>query len=192
MGSRARLNADPGRALFVIQRTLIYHRETTAAIGRKYRHSDREQSGAPDVYSPRHLAYAKPARHPTVKQPEKPYAVPLVRTLLGAAALSIAVGASAQMKPEDMIKTRQAGYAFMGWNMGKIKAQVVDGSVPFNKEQVQAAANLIAATANSGMGALYGPGTDEGTGWHETRLKPEFFKGAGRGRQDRQELHDAG
>ncbi|MCB1911333.1 MAG: cytochrome c [Rhodocyclaceae bacterium] len=101
---------------------------------------------------------------------------PLVRTLLGAAALSIAVGASAQMKPEDMIKTRQAGYAFMGWNMGKIKAQVVDGSVPFNKEQVQAAANLIAATANSGMGALYGPGTDEGTGWHETRLKPAFFK----------------
>lgn len=101
---------------------------------------------------------------------------PFVRSLIGVAALTIAAGASAQMKPEDMIKIRQSGYTFMAWNMGKIKAQVVDGSAPFNKDQVQAAANLIAATANSGMGALYAPGTDKGTGWHETRLKPAFFK----------------
>ena len=26
------------------------------------------------------------------------------------------------------------------------------------------------------MGALYAPGTDKGTGWKETRLKPEFFE----------------
>ena len=101
---------------------------------------------------------------------------PFVRSLIGVAALTIAAGASAQMKPEDMIKIRQSGYTFMAWNMGKIKAQVVDGSAPFNKDQVQAAANLIAATANSGMGALYAPGTDKGIGWHETRLKPAFFK----------------
>ncbi len=100
----------------------------------------------------------------------------MIRSLVGLAALGIAAGASAQMKPEDMIKYRQSGYTFMSWNMGKIKAQVVDGTVPFDKAQVQAAANLIAAVANSGMGALYAPGTDEGKGWKETRLKPEFFQ----------------
>jgi cytochrome c556 len=98
------------------------------------------------------------------------------RAAFGILALSLSTFASAQMKPEDMIKTRQSGYTFMAWNMGKIKAQVVDGAVPYNKDQVANAANLIAATANSGMGALYAPGTDKGKGWKETRLKPEFFK----------------
>jgi len=94
----------------------------------------------------------------------------------GIAALAIAATASAQAKPEDLIKYRQSGYSFMAWNMGKIKAQVVEGTVPYNKDQVAAAANLIAATANSGMGALYAPGTDKGKGWKETRVKPDFFK----------------
>ena len=58
---------------------------------------------------------------------------------------------------------------------GWIKAQTIDNPDTFNQEQVQAAANVIAAIANSGMGALYGPGTDEGSGWKETRLKSEFF-----------------
>ena len=93
-----------------------------------------------------------------------------------AVALSVAAGASAQMKPEDQIKARKAGYAFMSWNMGKIKAQVVDNPASFNKDQVAAAANVIAATANSGMSALYGPGTDKDAGNQKTRVKPEFFK----------------
>ncbi|MGI9211374.1 MAG: c-type cytochrome, partial [Methylococcaceae bacterium] len=46
----------------------------------------------------------------------------------------------------------------------------------YDKVQVIAAATAIAATANSGLGALYGPGTDKGTGWKPTRLKPEFFQ----------------
>ncbi|MFA5017990.1 MAG: cytochrome c, partial [Methylobacter sp.] len=45
-----------------------------------------------------------------------------------------------------------------------------------NKDSVAAAANAIAAVANSGLGALYGEGTDKGVGWKETRLKPEFFQ----------------
>lgn len=98
------------------------------------------------------------------------------KLVFAAVALGIAAGASAQMKPEDQIKFRKAGYAFMSWNMGKIKAQVVDNPASFNKDQVAAAANLIAATANSGMGALYGPGTDKDAGNQKTRVKPEFFK----------------
>lgn len=98
-----------------------------------------------------------------------------VRASLAVLGLSVAFAAQAQLSPEDMVKFRQSGYTFMSWNMGKIKAQAVDGSVPYNKDQVAAAANAIAAIANSGMGALYGPSTLDVTGWKETRLKPNFF-----------------
>ncbi|MEI7429291.1 MAG: cytochrome c [Betaproteobacteria bacterium] len=87
--------------------------------------------------------------------------------------LAGAVFAQQTMKPEDMIKYRKAGYSFMSWNMGKIKANL-DGT--FNKEQVIAAATLIQATANSGMSALYGPGSDKDVGDQKTRVKPEFFQ----------------
>jgi hypothetical protein len=83
-----------------------------------------------------------------------------------------ATAASAQAKPEDNIRWRQSGYHFMAWNMGRIKANL-DGT--FNKDQVVQAANTIAAIANSGMGALYQPGTEKGKGWKETRVKPELF-----------------
>ena len=88
--------------------------------------------------------------------------------------VSLAGTASAQaLKPEEMIKFRKAGYSFMSWNMGKIKANL-EGN--FNKDQVAAAANLVAATANSGMGALFGPGTDKEVAGERTRVKPEFFE----------------
>lgn len=90
-------------------------------------------------------------------------------------ALAVAGTAFAQAKPEDQIKFRQSGYAFMAWNMGKLKGMLVDNPASYNKEQAAAAANAIQAIANSGMGALYAPGTDKGTGWKETRVKPELF-----------------
>ncbi len=95
-----------------------------------------------------------------------------LRATLGIVALTLATAASAQMKPEDQIKARQAGYKFMAWNMGKIKANL-EGE--YNKDQVIAAANVVAATANSGMGALFGPGTDKAIGDVKTRVKPELF-----------------
>lgn len=88
---------------------------------------------------------------------------------------AIAGSAFAQVKPEDMIKLRKAGYAFMGWNMGKIKG-MVDNASSFNKDQVISAANVVAAIANSGMGALYGTGTDKDIGDQKTSVKPEFFQ----------------
>ena len=100
----------------------------------------------------------------------------LPRALFGVLAVTLASAASAQVSPEDQIKFRKAGYAFMSWNMGKIKAQVVDGAVPYNKDQVAAAADAIAAIANSGMGALYGPGTDKDVGSQKTRVKPALFQ----------------
>ena len=95
--------------------------------------------------------------------------------LAGTLSLAVAGGAVAQMSVENQIKTRQSAYTFAAWNMENIRAQVIDGNVPFDPAQVQAAANAIAAVANSGMGALYGPGTAQGVGWKQTRLDPKFF-----------------
>lgn len=92
------------------------------------------------------------------------------------AAVSAIAVAHAQVTVEDAIRHRQSAYDYIAWNMGKIKAQVVDGSVAYNQAQVQAAANAIAAIANSGMSALYVPGSDKGTGWHESKLKASFFQ----------------
>lgn len=80
--------------------------------------------------------------------------------------------------PEDQqVKFRQSAYSFAAWNASKIKGQVVEHPETYNKEQVIAAANAIAAVANSGLGALYGAGTgiDQATGWKKSRLKAEFF-----------------
>jgi cytochrome c556 len=97
----------------------------------------------------------------------------LASTVLGVVALGFASTALADLKPEEQIQYRQAGYSFMSWNMGKIKANL-EGD--YNEAQVAAAANAIAAIANSGMGALYGPGTDKDIGDVKTRVKPELFQ----------------
>lgn len=94
---------------------------------------------------------------------------------LAALFLTTSLSASAQIDPEDQIHYRKAGYSFMSWNMGKIKAMVIDESVAWDPAQVQAAANSIAATANSGMGALFGPGTEKSIGDTKTRVKAEMF-----------------
>ena len=77
---------------------------------------------------------------------------------------------------EGQIRARQSAYTFMGWNMNRIRAQVIDEDVPFNAAQVQGWANAIAATANSNMSLMFGPDTVQGTGWKPTRLRPEFFQ----------------
>ena len=93
-------------------------------------------------------------------------------------AILLAATASAALAGpiEEQIRFRQSAYSFAAWNLSKIKNQVVDHPETFNKESVAAAANAIAAVANSGLGALYGEGTDQGIGWKQTRLKPEFFQ----------------
>ena len=94
------------------------------------------------------------------------------KVILALVAITLAGSAAAQVKPEDAIKFRQSGYGFMAWNMARIKMNV-EGT--YNKEEVIKAANAIQAIANSGMGALYLPGTDKGKGWEETRAKPEIW-----------------
>ena len=99
-----------------------------------------------------------------------------MKSRLLALTLTIAFAGTAlagPLKPEEQIKFRKAGYAFMAWNMGKIKGNL-EGS--FNKDEVANAAAAVAATSNSGLGALFGAGTDKDVGDVKTRVKPAFFR----------------
>ena len=98
-----------------------------------------------------------------------------VKPFLVAVALTVTASAFAQQapKPEQVIKWRQSVYQVLGWNSNRIKANV-EGQ--FNREEVVRAANSTAAIANSGLGALYVAGTEQGKGWHDTAAKPEIFK----------------
>jgi len=100
-----------------------------------------------------------------------------MKTKLASAIILATVATASLAGPiEEQIRFRQSAYSFLGWNTGKIKKQVIDHPETFNKDYVAAAANAIAAIANSGLGELYGEGTDQGTGWKTSRLKPEFFQ----------------
>lgn len=100
-----------------------------------------------------------------------------------AAALSAALATPAvAMDAEDQIYFRQGAFSFAAWNMGKIKAQAIDGDAAYNPQQMLAAANAIASVANSGLGSLFGPGTALDN--HDnTKLKPEFFDKPDRARE---------
>ena len=98
------------------------------------------------------------------------------RKILLAITLTAAAAIASAGPIEDQIRLRQSAYSLISWNSGKIKRQVVDQPATYDKVQVIAAANAIAAIANSGLGALYGPGTDKGTGWRPTQLKADFFR----------------
>lgn len=113
---------------------------------------------------------------PSFNLPEKNLENTLKTSLLALAATLVAgTVAAQQLKPEEMIQIRQAGYKTMGWNMGKIKAQVEGPADKFDKTLTANAAKAIQGVANSGMGALFGPGTDKAIGDVKTRVKPEFF-----------------
>lgn len=88
-------------------------------------------------------------------------------------ASSASVLAQQAPKPETLIKWRQSAFQVVAWNSGRIKTSV-EGT--YNKEEVQRAANAIAAIANSGLGGLFPAGTETGKGWHDTSTKPELFK----------------
>ena len=94
-----------------------------------------------------------------------------------AATLLAASAAQAQQapKPEQLIKWRQSAYQVIGWNTGRVKANV-DGS--YNKDEVIRAANTIAAVANSGLPSLFPAGTETGKGWKDTTVKATLFNDA--------------
>jgi cytochrome c556 len=90
------------------------------------------------------------------------------------ASSSSAFAQQAAPKPELLIKWRQSVFQVVGWTCGRVK-NVLDAA-QYDKEEAVKAATALAAVANSGLGALFAPGTEQGKGWHETSAKPDLFK----------------
>ena len=95
--------------------------------------------------------------------------------MLAVALLSASVSAENAQRPESLIKWRQSAYQVIAWNSGRIKAALA-GSYP--RQEVQSAANALAAVANSGLATLFIPGTASGKGWSETTAREEVFSDA--------------
>lgn len=87
-----------------------------------------------------------------------------------AAAIAVSVVHAQQMKPEDQIKQRQAGYRVLGYNFGSLGA-MAQGKKPYNRDEAMRNANLAAAIADYPR-MFFGEGTDKG----ETRAKPEIWQ----------------
>lgn len=95
--------------------------------------------------------------------------------VLGAAILiPAAVVAQQAIKPETLIKQRQSAFQVIGWTCGRVKLAL--DAAQFDREEVKQAATALAAVANSGLGQLFAAGSEQGKGWHDTAVKPEFFQ----------------
>lgn len=94
--------------------------------------------------------------------------------LAGALLLSNLPAMAQQTKPETLIKWRQSAYQVMVWNMSRIRNNL-DGP-NYNRDEVVRAASTLASLAGTGMGALFAPGTESGSGWKATTAKPEIFR----------------
>jgi len=89
--------------------------------------------------------------------------------------IAFSCSASAEVKPDDLIRYRQSAMMFMRWNVAVIKKQLKDNSGVYDKKNVSAAANAIAGVANTNLHALFAPGTETGVGWKGTLARPELF-----------------
>lgn len=93
------------------------------------------------------------------------------RWIAATLALTTAVCVQAQqLKPEDQVKQRRAGYAVMGHNFASLGAMAQEKK-PYNRDEAIRNAELVAALCDY-MKAFFGEGTDKG----ETKAKPEIWQ----------------
>ncbi|HUP29918.1 MAG TPA: cytochrome c [Usitatibacter sp.] len=76
-----------------------------------------------------------------------------------------------QLKPEDQVKQRRAGYAVMGHNFASLTAMAQEKK-PYNRDEAIRNAELVAALCDY-MKAFFGEGTDHGG---DTKAKPEVWQ----------------
>jgi cytochrome c556 len=78
-------------------------------------------------------------------------------------------------RPEALIKWRQSAFQVIAWNSGRIKSALAG---KYDAQEIQNAANALAAVANSGLASLFAPGSADGKGWRETTARDEVFSDA--------------
>lgn len=82
----------------------------------------------------------------------------------------------AQDKTDDLIRYRQSVMMTMRWNIGIIKQQLKQPPAEYDRRQLKAAADVLAAIAASDIKSLFPPGSETGKGWVKTRARDELFE----------------
>ena len=105
--------------------------------------------------------------------------VSLLMTLACVApAFSTVAHAQSAPRPAQLIKWRQSAYQVIAWNSARLKGALTGDAANYDPREVRAAANALAAVANSGLAALFVAGTEQGKGWRETTARPAVFTDA--------------
>lgn len=96
----------------------------------------------------------------------------LIAALIGTSTLLASGAASAQAKPEDVIKFRKGVYQVVGWHMRPLGA-MVKGQMPYDQALFAKNAEIVATMSKIAPEA-FAAGSDKG----ETRAKPEIWSDA--------------
>jgi cytochrome c556 len=97
----------------------------------------------------------------------------LIAALIGTSTLLASGTASAQAKPEDVIKYRKGALTVAAWHMRPLGA-MVKGQMPFDQATFLRNAEMVASIAHVLPGG-FAAGSDKGA---ETRAKPEIWSDA--------------
>ena len=97
----------------------------------------------------------------------------LIAAVIGASTLLASGAASAQAKPEDVIKYRKGALTVAAWHMRPMGA-MVKGQMPFDQAVFLKNAEMVAAISQV-VPEGFAAGSDKGA---ETRAKPEIWSDA--------------
>jgi len=97
----------------------------------------------------------------------------LIAAIIGTSTLLASGVATAQVKPEDVIKFRKGVYQVVGWHVRPMGA-MVKGQMPYDQAAFLKNAEIVAMMSHVAPEA-FAAGSDKGA---ETRAKPEIWSDA--------------
>lgn len=97
----------------------------------------------------------------------------LIAAIIGTSTLLASGAASAQAKPEDVIKFRQGSFQVVGWHMRTLGG-MAKGQIPYDQAEFTRNAEIVAMMSTV-VPHAFAPGSDKGA---QTRARPEIWSDA--------------
>ncbi|MBX3665260.1 MAG: cytochrome c [Burkholderiales bacterium] len=97
----------------------------------------------------------------------------LIAAIIGTSTLLASGVASAQAKPEDVIKFRQGSFQVVGWHMRTLGG-MAKGQIPYDQAEFTRNAEIVAMMSTV-VPHAFAPGSDKGA---QTRARPEIWSDA--------------
>ncbi len=97
----------------------------------------------------------------------------LIAAIIGTSTLLTSGAASAQAKPEDVIKFRQGSFQVIGWHVRALGG-MAKGQIPYDQAEFTRNAEIVAMMSTV-VPHAFAPGSDKGA---QTRARPEIWSDA--------------